>query len=96
MLCFACSICQFYCHVNSGQLRLAVVSSLMIKLHLCPRPIEAMVTLSFASVLLLWTRFDDKRRNEGDIENLISGSISYDTELLSCCSFCIATCLSLR
>lgn len=56
MLCYACSICQFYCHVNSGQLRLAVVSSLMIELHLCPRPIEAMVTLSFASVLLLWTR----------------------------------------
>ena len=40
--------------------------------------------------------FDDKRRNEGDIENLISGSISYDTELLSCCSFGIATCLSLH
>ena len=60
MLCyafFAYSICQFYCHVNSGQLRLAVVSSLMIALHLFRlRPIEAMVTLSFASVLLLWTR----------------------------------------
>ena len=28
--------------------------------------------------------------------NLISGSISYDTELLSCCSFGIATCLSLQ